>query len=113
MNIKRVGGRCGGGGCRGGTTIGRTMTTKETRGKIFGFFLMNNLSACNVQRWECIPLGLFMSKNKDKWAAFRVRADRTHCLPPPPGPSSDSIIVVVLLRRTQMQEESYGGDFEA
>ncbi len=34
-NVKRVSGGCGGGGGGGGTKIGRAMTTKEARGRIF------------------------------------------------------------------------------
>ncbi len=93
--------------------IGRTMTAEEARGRIFGYVLMKDWSARDVQRWECIPLRLFMSKNKDERAEIWVRADRTHRLPPPPSRSGDSIIVVVLVRRIRMQEESHGGDFEA
>jgi fumarylacetoacetase len=98
-NIECVGGSHGGGRCRGSTTFDRTMTTNEAWGRIFGYILTNNWSTCNVHRWECVPLGPFMSKNKDKWAAIWVRANRTHCLPLPPNPSGDSIIVVVLVRR--------------
>ncbi len=47
----------------GGGTIGRPMSAEEARGRIFGYALMNDWSARGVQKWEYLPLGLFMSKN--------------------------------------------------
>ncbi len=47
-NIKRIGGGLGGGGCGGSTTIGRTMTAEEARGRIFGYILTNDWSVRNV-----------------------------------------------------------------
>jgi fumarylacetoacetase len=44
--IERVSGGGGGGG-----TIGRPMTAEEARGRIFGYVLMNDWSARDVQRW--------------------------------------------------------------
>ena len=47
----------------GGGTIGRPMTAEEARGRIFGYVLMNDWSARDVQKWEYVPLGPFTSKN--------------------------------------------------
>ena len=44
-------------------TIGRPMTSEEARDRIFGYVLMNDWSARDVQRWEYVPLGPFTSKN--------------------------------------------------
>jgi hypothetical protein len=85
-NIEGVSGGCGGGWCWGGTMIGRPMTAKEAQGKIFGCVQINIWSTSNVQRWECIPLGPFRSKNENKQAVIWVRADRTMASPHPPAP---------------------------
>ena len=50
----------GDGGCG---TIGRPMTAEEARGRIFGYVLLNDWSARDVQKWEYVPLGPFTSKN--------------------------------------------------
>ncbi len=63
-NIKRLERGCdSGGGSGGGATIGRPMTAGEAREQIFGYVLMNDWSARNVQKWEYVPLGPFTLKN--------------------------------------------------
>jgi fumarylacetoacetase len=39
------------------------MTIKEAKDRIFGYVLMNDWSARDIQKWEYIPLGPFTSKN--------------------------------------------------
>jgi fumarylacetoacetase len=39
------------------------MTAGEARERIFGYVLMNDWSARNVQKWEYVPLGPFTLKN--------------------------------------------------
>eukprot|EP00581_Thalassiosira_minuscula_P011802 CAMPEP_0183722918 /NCGR_PEP_ID=MMETSP0737-20130205/14722_1 /TAXON_ID=385413 /ORGANISM="Thalassiosira miniscula, Strain CCMP1093" /LENGTH=584 /DNA_ID=CAMNT_0025953165 /DNA_START=433 /DNA_END=2187 /DNA_ORIENTATION=+ len=49
----------------GGTsnTIGEPLTTTNAKDRIFGYVLMNDWSARDVQKWEYVPLGPFTSKN--------------------------------------------------
>lgn len=51
----------GDGGDGGGG--GRPLTFDEARDRIFGYVLMNDWSARDVQKWEYVPLGPFTSKN--------------------------------------------------
>ena len=39
------------------------MTIEEAKDRIFGFVLMNDWSARDIQKWEYVPLGPFTSKN--------------------------------------------------
>ena len=43
--------------------MGRPMTTDEAKDRIFGYVLMNDWSARDIQKWEYVPLGPFTSKN--------------------------------------------------
>ena len=45
-----------------GSTMGRRLTEKEAEEMIFGFVLLNDWSARDVQAWEYIPLGPFQAK---------------------------------------------------
>lgn len=45
------------------TQIGRPMTLDEAKDRIFGYVLMNDWSARDIQKWEYVPLGPFTSKN--------------------------------------------------
>jgi fumarylacetoacetase len=42
---------------------GCPLTMKEAKERIFGFVLMNDWSARDIQKWEYVPLGPFTSKN--------------------------------------------------
>jgi fumarylacetoacetase len=42
---------------------GRTLSIPEARQRIFGFVLLNDWSARDIQKWEYVPLGPFTSKN--------------------------------------------------
>ena len=43
--------------------LGVPLTTDEARDRIFGYVLLNDWSARDVQTWEYVPLGPFCSKN--------------------------------------------------
>lgn len=43
--------------------LGERVTTKEAAKRIFGFVLMNDWSARDIQKWEYVPLGPFTAKN--------------------------------------------------
>ncbi|KAL7049497.1 hypothetical protein ACKWTF_003727 [Chironomus riparius] len=45
------------------TKLGERVTTKEAAKRVFGFVLMNDWSARDVQKWEYVPLGPFTAKN--------------------------------------------------
>ncbi|CAB3253005.1 unnamed protein product [Arctia plantaginis] len=45
------------------TQLGERITAKEAGDRIFGFALMNDWSARDIQKWEYIPLGPFTAKN--------------------------------------------------
>src|SRR5215218_7280047 len=46
-----------------GNPLGSSITTGEAREHIFGFVLVNDWSARDVQRWEYVPLGPFLGKS--------------------------------------------------
>ena len=43
--------------------IGTPLTMQQAKERIFGFVLMNDWSARDIQKWEYVPLGPFTSKN--------------------------------------------------
>lgn len=43
--------------------LGQSISTKEAEEYIFGFMLFNDWSARDIQTWEYVPLGPFLSKN--------------------------------------------------
>lgn len=45
------------------TSLGQSVSTAEAMDHIFGMLLFNDLSARDIQRWEYVPLGPFLSKN--------------------------------------------------
>lgn len=45
------------------TILGQRVTTQEAEKRVFGFVLMNDWSARDVQKWEYVPLGPFTAKN--------------------------------------------------
>jgi len=42
---------------------GQALTIQQAKQRIFGFLLMNDWSARDIQKWEYVPLGPFTSKN--------------------------------------------------
>lgn len=47
----------------GATKLGERLTAEQASDHIFGFSLMNDWSARDIQKWEYIPLGPFTAKN--------------------------------------------------
>jgi fumarylacetoacetase len=45
------------------STLGQSITVDEADNYIFGFLLFNDWSARDIQSWEYVPLGPFLSKN--------------------------------------------------
>ncbi|KAG7312435.1 hypothetical protein JYU34_001937 [Plutella xylostella] len=45
------------------TALGQRVTAKDAGDRIFGFVLMNDWSARDIQKWEYVPLGPFTAKN--------------------------------------------------
>lgn len=45
------------------TQLGESVKASEAEDYIFGFLLFNDLSARDIQSWEYVPLGPFLSKN--------------------------------------------------
>ena len=45
------------------TELGTRVTTEEAAKRVFGFVLMNDWSARDIQKWEYVPLGPFTAKN--------------------------------------------------
>ncbi len=45
------------------TELGERITVEKAKDHIFGLALFNDLSARDIQRWEYVPLGPFLSKN--------------------------------------------------
>jgi fumarylacetoacetase len=45
------------------TSLGTSIPTSEAEDYIFGLVLFNDLSARDIQKWEYVPLGPFLSKN--------------------------------------------------
>ncbi len=43
--------------------LGESISTKDAEEYIFGMVLFNDLSARDIQKWEYVPLGPFLSKN--------------------------------------------------
>jgi fumarylacetoacetase len=46
-----------------GNALGESVSTAEAEDYIFGMVLFNDLSARDIQSWEYVPLGPFLSKN--------------------------------------------------
>jgi len=47
----------------GQTKLGESIPTADAENHIFGFLLFNDMSARDIQKWEYVPLGPFLSKN--------------------------------------------------
>jgi fumarylacetoacetase len=45
------------------SNLGESISTKDAEDYIFGLVLFNDLSARDIQKWEYVPLGPFLSKN--------------------------------------------------
>lgn len=49
--------------CGPGNRLGEPIPVSEAQRHIFGFVLVNDWSARDIQKWEYVPLGPFLSKN--------------------------------------------------
>ncbi|XP_065655482.1 fumarylacetoacetase isoform X2 [Hydra vulgaris] len=49
--------------CGPGNSLGETITAENANDHIFGFVIMNDWSARDIQKWEYLPLGPFTAKN--------------------------------------------------
>jgi fumarylacetoacetase len=47
----------------GGNRLGETLTMQAAAQQLFGYSLLNDWSARDLQRWESVPLGPFMAKS--------------------------------------------------
>ncbi len=45
------------------TQLGESISTQDAEDAIFGMVIFNDLSARDIQKWEYVPLGPFLSKN--------------------------------------------------
>ena len=45
------------------TALGKSISTADAEDHIFGMVIFNDLSARDIQKWEYVPLGPFLSKN--------------------------------------------------
>ncbi|KAL7542555.1 hypothetical protein ACHAXR_011877 [Thalassiosira sp. AJA248-18] len=50
-------------GGRENNSVGKPLTLDQAKDRIFGYVLMNDWSARDIQKWEYVPLGPFTSKN--------------------------------------------------
>jgi fumarylacetoacetase len=63
--------------------LGRPLTLPEAHDRIFGYVLMNDWSARDIQKWEYVPLGPFTSKNFattiSTWVVTTMALDPYRC----------------------------------
>lgn len=73
-----------------GNALGHPMTTGEAAEAIFGFVLLNDWSARDIQRWEYQPLGPFLAKNFatsiSPWVVSTEALEPFRCLGPKQDP---------------------------
>ncbi|MDA1028735.1 MAG: fumarylacetoacetase [Bacteroidetes bacterium] len=72
-----------------GTTIGESISIEKATEHIFGFVLVNDWSARDIQTWEYVPLGPFLAKNFatsiSPWIVTLDALEPFRC----PGPKQD------------------------
>jgi fumarylacetoacetase len=85
--------------------IGQAMTLQQAKDRVFGFMLMNDWSARDIQKWEYVPLGPFTSKNfattVSPWIVMAIALDK-HMAPTSAGVQNDPVPLPYL------QDDSYG-----
>src|SRR3954447_12786503 len=101
------------------SAIGEMLTEKQAEGMIFGFVLLNDWSARDIQQWEYVPLGPFQAKafatsispwivTREALEPFRVQGPRQDPTPLPylrqAQPNNYDLDLDVGLRATQMNE---------
>ena len=57
-----------------GNELGQPIPLSQAADHLFGFVMLNDWSARDVQRWEYVPLGPFNSKNWVSWRRARRAA---------------------------------------
>ncbi|HEY0331566.1 MAG TPA: fumarylacetoacetase [Rhodopseudomonas sp.] len=100
-----------------GSAIGERLTEPQAEAMIFGFVLLNDWSARDIQQWEYVPLGPFQGKafatsispwivTREALEPFRVAGPAQH---PPPldylaqaGPNNYDLALEVELRSATM-----------
>jgi len=79
-----------------GTELGQTLTVEEAWERIFGFVLLNDWSARDIQRWEGQPLGPFQAKafatSISPWVVTRAALEPLRCA----GPERDQPLLPYL-----------------
>jgi fumarylacetoacetase len=77
---------------RKGNAAGTPIPIDSAQDHIFGFCLVNDWSARDIQAWEYQPLGPFLSKNfatsLSPWV-ITAEAAEPYRVPPPPRPAGD------------------------
>jgi fumarylacetoacetase len=72
------------------TALGSSVSTQDAEDHIFGMVLFNDLSARDIQRWEYVPLGPFLSKNfgsvLSPWVVTLEALEPFRCAGPPQEP---------------------------
>jgi fumarylacetoacetase len=99
--------------------MGEMLTEKQAEGMIFGFVLLNDWSARDIQQWEYVPLGPFQAKafatsispwivTREALEPFRVHGPRQDPTPLPylrqAQPNNYDLDLDVGLRAAQMNE---------
>jgi fumarylacetoacetase len=68
-----------------GNALGTSIATADVREHVFGFVLVNDWSARDIQRWEYVPLGPFLGKSfADLDLALDRAAGGARAAPRPP-----------------------------
>lgn len=79
-----------------GTELGQTLTVAQAWERIFGFVLLNDWSARDIQRWEGQPLGPFQAKafatSISPWVVTRAALEPFRCA----GPERDQPLLPYL-----------------
>eukprot|EP00762_Andalucia_godoyi_P008689 ANDGO_00456.mRNA.1 Fumarylacetoacetase len=73
------------------TEMGSPLIAREAKDHIFGFVLLNDWSARDIQKWEYVPLGPFGAKNFcttiSPWVVTLEALEPFHVSPPPQDPA--------------------------
>jgi fumarylacetoacetase len=102
--------------------MGEMLTEQQAEEMIFGFVLLNDWSARDIQQWEYVPLGPFQAKafatsispwivTREALEPFRVHGPAQHPTPLPylrqAGANNYDLVLDVDLRTPQMNEPQH------
>ncbi len=73
-----------------GSPLGEMLTEAQAEAMIFGFVLLNDWSARDIQQWEYVPLGPFQAKAFATSISPWVVTPRSAGAVPAPGPATGS-----------------------